>query len=182
MAEEKNKPEQTLEELERELAEKKRLIESPFAAVGLIERKPRGRPPKGIATHNSSDEAKAAAAIANEQRLAEIPVPASDLSPEGMREYGEKELHKLIPEAVARYSWNLKYGDERASTDIADKIFKATGIAQKEVSNFGKGGSIVINLGAGASGLNLPFMNNSKPTVPVIATLEGELIKKKEEE
>lgn len=171
----------TLEQLETELEHKKRLLESPFAAVGIVTNKPRGRPPKGFVPANAGDEAKANATVAHEQRMAEIVKPASDLSSEGMREWGEKELHKLIPEVVSNIKWDMKYGDSKARAEAGDKILKATGLAQKDVSNFGKGGSIVINLGGtNASSINLPFLqrNNESPTVPVIQTLEQEVKKK----
>lgn len=180
MAEEK-----TLAEVEAELELRKRMLESPFAAVGIVTNKPRGRPPKGHTVHNApvDEDGKSAAAIAHEQRMSEVTKPASDLSAEGMREWGEKEFHKLIPEAIGTIKWDLKYGDSKQRSDAADRVFKATGLAQKDVNNFGKGGSIVINLGAGADGIRLPFLQkaNTEPATPIVQTIEAEAVKKKGE-
>lgn len=150
-----------IKRLNEEIKRKQKELESPFDNVGLAETpRPRGRPPKHI-TAVDGDAAKAAQETAHEQRMTEIVRPASDLTPEGMRDWGEKELHKLIPEALSRLKWNVKYGDNRDGNEAADKILKATGLSQKEASNFGKGGQIVINLNGAANDIKLPFLDRT---------------------
>lgn len=174
----------TIEELTKKIKEEEKklaatktaALESPFTAIGnngpiaQPEKRPRGRPPK-IDSTDISDESRDAFS----QRMSEIERPPPDSTPEQLREFGEKEIHKLIPEAVASLKRDIRYGNSKEMADARAEIFKATGIAIKDANNFGKGGQIVINFGAN-QGITLPYLertkkSNSEPSVPIVNTI-----------
>lgn len=167
--------EETLEQLEAELARKKKELEAPFAALGQSTSRPRGRPPKQVNVNSDPDASPIdIAKAAHSQRLAEIPRPPSNSSAEGMRDWAEKEIHNLLPEAVASLAWDIKYGDGKARTEARGEILRATGIDKRDATNFGKGGQIVINVAGAANGIALPYLQRTpepKPASPIVESL-----------
>lgn len=168
--------EDTLKQLEADLERKKKELESPFAALGQSTSRPRGRPPKVVQATEQDPNASPIeiAKVAHSQRLAEIPRPPSNSSAESMRDWAEKEIHNLLPEAVASLAWDVKYGDSKARTEARGEILRATGIDKRDAANFGKGGQIVINVAGAANGISLPYLNRTqepKPASPVVEAL-----------
>lgn len=180
---EKNKEE--IKKLEAELKQKqeelKQSFESPFSAVGASDVRAdglkRNRPKPNHITAVDGESANAPHEIAHAQRMSDILRPPSDSSSESMREWAEREIHGLAPEALASLKWDIKHGDAKERAQARGEIFRAMGIDKREANNFGKGGQIVINLsGPSAAGdLQLPFLKrtlpNSEPTNPIIQTL-----------
>lgn len=186
MSEDKPKA-QTIKELEDELKLKQKQLESPFAVVGAGQSnpRPRGRPP-GSTNKPKYDAAiggdeSNAIQVAHSQRMAEITRPAPNSSPESVRDWAEKEIHNLLPEAVASLAWDIKYGDNKARTEARGEILRATGIDKKDAASFGKGGQIVINVAGATGGIQLPYLQrapNSEPSSPMVQTLESDASKK----
>lgn len=167
--------------LEEELKKKKAELERPFDLVGQAnvgQPRKRGRPPKdktvSMVDGESANDARFAAF---NQRMEEIKRPASDSTPESMRDWAEKEIHNLLPEAVASLKWDIKYGDSKQRTEARDQILRATGVDKRDAANFGKGGQIVIQMGSESfQGINLPFLQRSsqapsQPAKPLVETL-----------
>ena len=100
-----------------------------------------------------------------------------------MRDWAEKEIHNLLPEAVASLAWDIKYGDAKARTEARGEILRATGIDKRDATNFGKGGQIVINVAGGNGGISLPWLqrNEPQPASPVVETLVSDKKKKGED-
>jgi hypothetical protein len=179
-------PKQTIAELEAELKEKQRQLkekfESPFAEVSAapVDAPKRGRPPKQEADPEAT---KSNAIAAYGQRMAGIKRPAPDSSSESVRDWAEKEIHNLLPEAVASLAWDIKYGDAKARTEARGEILRATGVDKRDATNFGKGGQIVINVGGANGGIALPWLQRTEPqpSSPVVQTLVPDKKKKEEE-
>jgi hypothetical protein len=174
-------------ELKLKQKQLKQELESPFdnvgaanvTAAGLL----KGRPKPNKVTAVDGDNTATAMEAAFSQRMEDITRPASDLSPEGKREWAEKEIHGLLPEAVASLKWDIKFGDKAAMAQARKEIFQATGIDKREANNFGKGGQITINLGGVTGDIQLPFLrrqNNTEPASPIVATIEAAAATKKE--
>ena len=163
--------EETIKQLEEDIKKKQKELESPFDIVGAATpTKPRGRPPKTATADASPD----AAVIAHSQRMNEITRPPPNSSSESVRDWAEKEIHNLLPEAVASLAWDIKFGDAKARTEARGEILRATGIDKRDAANFGKGGQIVINVAGAANGISLPYLNrsNQEPAKPLVATIE----------
>jgi hypothetical protein len=166
----------TIAEIEAELAIKRKALESPFAAVGNVKPGPRrGRPPKieSAIGENVSEE------VAFSQRMQGITRPPPNSSSESVRDWAEKEIHNLLPEAVASLAWDIRYGDSKARTEARGEILRATGIDKKDAASFGRGGQIVIQVNGNATGdLALPYLQRTsteqKPTSPIVTVLEAE--------
>jgi hypothetical protein len=188
---EDNKEEIKRIEAELKLKQKrlKEELESPFDNVGAAnvtaQGLKRGRPKPSVISAVDGEAVNNIAEVAHSQRMQDIERPASNLSSEGTREWAEKEIHNLLPEAVASLKYDIKYGDAKARTDARKEIFAATGIDKREANSFGKGGQIVINLGAGAASgdIQLPFLRrNVEPAAPIIQTLTAKVEPKKDED
>lgn len=175
--------EKTIEELQKEIKKKEKALkdketaalESPFAAVGgeaiatPIPR-PRGRPPGSV---NKVDDTPVEVRQAEfNQRMSEIARPASDSSNGSMREWAEKEIHSLLPEAVASLKQDIKYGSAKERADARKEIFAATGVDKKQLNAFNNGGGITINFGANGvpQGINLPFLQRTEQPNTIVST------------
>lgn len=165
---------QTIEELEAEIAAKKKQLESPFATVGnaVVKRGP-GRPPGSVNAPPEFEEATKA----HEQRLNEIRKLPENATEEESREHFQKELYSVLPDIAANLKWDVKYGGTKDRSEAGSKVMRALGLESKDVGNIGKGGQIVINMNGPANTLDLPWL---KPARPTMQTVEAEIAKKKD--
>lgn len=155
---------QTIEELEAEIAAKKKQLESPFATVGnaVVKRGP-GRPPKEELQFTEAE-------AAHEQRLQQIKRLPENATEEESRDAFQKELYSVLPDIAANLKWDVKYGGSKERSEAGSKVMRALGLESKDIGNVGKGGQIVINMNGPANTLDLPWL---KPTKPVMQTVEA---------
>lgn len=152
---------ETMEELEAEIAAKKKQLESPFATVGnaVVKRGP-GRPPKEELQFTDAE-------MAHEERLKQIKRPPESATEEESREHFQKELYSVLPDIAANLKWDVKYGGTKDRSEAGSKVLRALGLENKDVGNVGKGGQIVINMNGPANTLDLPLLR------PVMKTVEA---------
>lgn len=156
---------QTIEELEKEIQQKKdaakKQLESPFANVGnaVVNRGP-GRPPKQELNFSESE-------VAHEQRLQQIKRLPDNATEEDKRDHFQKELYDVLPDIAANLKWDVKFGGSKERSEAGTKVMRALGLESKDVGNIGKGGQIIINMSGSANTLDLPLLR------PVMKTVEG---------
>jgi hypothetical protein len=158
--------EQTIEELEAEIEEKKaqqlKQLQSPFATVGnaAVKRGP-GRPPKAELTYEDGEEA-------HQQRMQQIKRLPDNATEEESREHFNKELYSVLPDIAANLKWDVKFGGSKERSEAGTKVMRALGLESKDVGNIGKGGQIVINMNGPANTLDLPLL---RPVMKTVETL-----------
>lgn len=156
---------QTIEELEAEIAAKKKQLESPFAEVGnaVVKRGP-GRPPGSTNAQPDFEEATAA----HEQRLQQIKRLPENATEEESREHFQKEIYSILPDIAANIKWNVKFGGSKERADAETKALRILGLENKDIGNIGKGGQIIINMNGSANTLDIPMLKR-----PVMQTVEA---------
>lgn len=108
-------------------------------------------------------------AVARDQRRNLIDAP-KNLTADQARPWAEAELAKMLPDAVANIKWDLMYGSDKARSEATDKVLRANGMDRREGNAAASGGTIILNIGAGQTGI--PWLERVKPAAPVVGELE----------
>lgn len=73
------------------------------------------------------------------------PADTSKMTPEESKDYVQKKLESLAPEAVARIEYDLKLGDDEASKKAAYEILDRTGFGRKDGGSLPGAPIIIVN-------------------------------------
>jgi len=96
-------------------------------------------------------------------RLKAVEFPETPLEGGAAEEWADKEIIKLLPEAVAELKFNLRYGDDQQREKAADKILAATGRGKKESGGGGAIFNVVVGAGSIPGAPPVPFLQRVQP-------------------
>lgn len=120
----------------------------------------RGIAPTAVPQTQMAEDPEAEVKFRQRRALAKLPIT----QPEGdaATEWSKQKLQNMLPEAVARIQWDLRYGSDKAQSEAAMKVLAANGMDKREAAASRNTPTIVVNIGTGDS--KAPWLERLKKT------------------
>lgn len=101
-----------------------------------------------------------------EQQATLVQIPKGLKGDEAVK-WSQEKMMELLPQAVAKVAWRLRYGTEKQQDEATDKVLRANGMDRRDTNNGqGQQGLIVLNIGTDAAVQNIPWLQRVKPGTP----------------
>lgn len=76
-------------------------------------------------------------------------LPETPLTDDEATELAKSRLTQMLPEAIARIQWDLRYGSDKAQSEAAQKVLAANGMDKREAAITRATPQIIVNIGTG---------------------------------